>query len=196
VSIRVETDGRVRRIVLNAPDRKNVIDGPASLDLLNAIKNAEEDGQVGALLIEAEGQVFCGGASGEIDHDVYRIGRHATKPIVASAQGVVLGPGLAILAGAHVALAAQGSSFGFLDIREGVWNRDLFECLSRAVGPRRALEVGLTGRVFTTPDALAWGLVHQAAPAFELEDRANAVAHALAEADSQAVQKAIASRPG
>jgi enoyl-CoA hydratase/carnithine racemase len=189
--IRCETDGRVRRIILNAQDRKNVIDGPASLEILNAIKNAEEDDHVGAMLIEAEGQVFCGGASGEIDHGIYRIGLNARKPIVAAAQGVVMGPGLAMLAGAHVALAAQGSSFGFLDIREGVWNADLFQSLSRAVGSRRALEVGLTGRIFTTPDALAWGLIHQVVPAFELDDRAEAVAHALAGANREAVRSAL-----
>jgi len=189
--IHVETEGRVRRIVLNAPDRKNVIDGPASLELLTAIKNAEEDEQIGALLITAEGQVFCGGASGEIDHGVYRIGTSATKPIVAGAQGVVLGPGLAILAGAHVALAAQGSSFGFVDIRDGVWNTDLFKSLTRVIGRRRALEIGLTGRIFTTPDALAWGLVHQSAPAFELDDRAEAAAHALADANPQAIRTAL-----
>jgi enoyl-CoA hydratase/carnithine racemase len=46
--------------------------------------------------------------------------------------------------------------------------------------------------VFSTPEALAWGLIHATTPAFELEDRVIAIATALANAD-QAVVQAILS---
>ncbi len=41
------------------------------------------------------------------------------KPIVAAIQGVALSAGVALLANAHIVVAAQGSSFGLTDIREG-----------------------------------------------------------------------------
>jgi enoyl-CoA hydratase/carnithine racemase len=190
--IRVERDGRVRRIRLAAAERRNIIDAPMSVALLVAIKEAEADTETGAVLIEAEGQMFCGGASQDVDPAIFQIGVQSTKPIVTAVQGVALGAGLALIAGAHVAIAAQGSSFGFVDIREGRWNNGLFQQMARCIGRRRALELGLTGRIFTAPDALSWGLVHYVTPAFELDDRATSVARALAGADARAVREALA----
>jgi enoyl-CoA hydratase/carnithine racemase len=189
--IRVEQDGRVRRVRLAAAERRNIIDGPMSLALLGAIKDAEADAGTGAVLIEAEGQVFCGGGSQDVDPGIFQIGLSSTKPIVTAVQGVALGAGLALIAGAHVAIAAQGSSFGFVDIREGRWYKDLFRQLARCIGDRRALELGLTGRIFTAPDALSWGLVHYVTPAFELDDRATSAGRALAGADARAVREAL-----
>jgi enoyl-CoA hydratase/carnithine racemase len=188
--IRAEQDAKVRRIRLAAPERRNIIDGPMSATLLEALNEANADPDTRAILIEAEGPMFCGGASPDLDPGLYQIA--STKPIVTAVQGVALGPGLALIAMAHVAIAAQGSSFGFVDIREGRWNKDLFRLLSRCIGARRALELGLTGRIFTAPDALSWGLVHYITPAFELDDRATSVANALAGADSNAVRQALA----
>jgi enoyl-CoA hydratase/carnithine racemase len=190
--IRVEQDAKVRRIRLAAPERRNIIDGPMSAAFLEALNEANADPATGAILIEADGPMFCGGASQDVDPGLYQIA--STKPIVAAMQGVALGAGLALIATAHVAIAAQGSSFGFVDIREGRWNKDLFQILSRSIGARRALELGLTGRIFTAPDALNWGLVHYLTPPFELDDRATSVAHALAGADSSAVRDALASQ--
>jgi enoyl-CoA hydratase/carnithine racemase len=192
--IRIEQDGKVRRLRLAAPERHNNIDASMSLALLVELKEAEADAGTGSVLIEAEGPMFCGGASGDVDRGIFQLGLRSIKPIVAAVQGVALGAGLALIAGAHVAIAAQGSSFGFVDIREGRWNEDLFQALSRSIGPRRALELGLTGRIFTAPDALSWGLVHYLTPAFELDDRATAVARALAVADGEAVRSALAGK--
>jgi enoyl-CoA hydratase/carnithine racemase len=91
-------------------------------------------------------------------------------------------------------IAAQGTSFGLTEIREGKWSEAVYRAVAAAVGERRAMELCLTGRVFSTPDALAWGLVHMVAPAFELEDRATEVATPLANANADAVRAALRPR--
>ena len=113
------------------------------------------------------------------------------KPLVAAVKGVAISGGVALLANAHVVVAAQGSSFGLTDIREGKWSEAIYWAVASAIGERRALELCLTGRIFSTPDALAWGLVHMVAPAFELDDRASEVAAALANANPEAVRAAL-----
>ena len=148
----------------------------------------------GAILEEADGAVFCAGAEPDDDR-LFTIGRRISKPIVAAVQGVAISGGLALVANAHVVVAAQGTSFGLTGIREGKWSDPIFRAVSAALGDRRAMELGLTSRVFSTPEALAWGLVHYVAPAFELEDRAMEIATALANANPAAVREALTRTP-
>ena len=193
MSVRIEQDGRLRRITLAAPEKRNLLDAGLCQDLLAKLRDAAADDTVGAILLDAEGPVFCSGIDAEAGADLFTIGRRISKPLVAAVKGVALSGGLALLANAHVVLAAQGSSFGLTDIREGVWNTALYRAVAGAIGERRACELSLTGRVFSTNDALAWGLVHMVAPAFELDERATDVATALANANATAIRTAFSS---
>jgi enoyl-CoA hydratase/carnithine racemase len=190
MSLRVEQDGRLCRIALAAPDKRNVLDEAACASLLKELLDAAASEQTGAILIEADGPVFCAGADATIG-DLFSIGERISKPVIAAVQGVALSGGLALAANAHVVVAAQGTSFGLTDIREGKWSMPIYRAVARALGERRALELGLTGRVFSTPEALAWGLVHHVAPAFELDDRATEIATALANASPGAIRQAL-----
>lgn len=193
MSLRIEQDRRLRRITLAAPDRRNVLDAGLAEALLNEIGEAFEDPDTGAILLEAEGQMFCGGLdpASPPSTDLFRIGRNAAKPIVAAIKGPAVSAGLALIANAHVAIAAQGCTFGLIDVREGRWNESVFDAVAGAVGHRRALELALTGRIFSTAEASAWGLIHIVAPAFELDDRATDIATALANANRDFVREAL-----
>jgi enoyl-CoA hydratase/carnithine racemase len=190
MSLRVEQDGRVRRLTLAAPARRNILDAALATQLLNELRDAEAHADTGAVLLDADGQVFCGGLdwAEPLPDGIFSFGCHglhkpASKPIVLAMQGVAVSAGVALIANAHVAVAAQGSSFGLTDIREGRCHPGILGAVAAAIGDRRARELSLTGRVFTAPEALAWGLVHALAPPFELDDRASAIATALANAD-------------
>jgi enoyl-CoA hydratase/carnithine racemase len=191
MSFRIEQDGRLCRITLAQPEKRNVLDAAACRELLRELTDAAANTETGAILIEADGPVFCAGAEPE-DDALLTIGGHISKPIVAAVQGVALSGGLALAANAHVVVAAQGTSFGLTSIRDGRWPEAMFRAVAAALGERRALELGLTGRVFSTPEALAWGLVHYVAPAFELDDRATEIATALANASPDAIRAALA----
>jgi enoyl-CoA hydratase/carnithine racemase len=194
MNLRIEQDGRLCRIALASPEKRNVLDAASCKDLLRELRNAAADQATGAILIEADGSVFCAGVQcddGDFDQSLFTIGKSIAKPIVAAVQGVAISGGLALVANAHVVVAAQGTSFGLTDIREGHWYEPIFQAVAGAVGERRALELGLTGRIFSTPEAFAWGLVHHVAPAFELDDRATEIATALANASPQAIGSAL-----
>jgi enoyl-CoA hydratase/carnithine racemase len=85
-----------------------------------------------------------------------------------------------------VAVAAHGSSFGLTEIRIGMWPFVIYRSVALALGERRALELSLMGRIFNVPEAVQWGLVHEAVPAFELDDRVTAIAMHLAQSSRQA----------
>jgi len=194
MSLRVEQDGRVRRLTLAAPARRNVLDAALAVEFLNELQDAQTHADTGAILVDAEGPVFCGGMdfAEPLPEEIFTFGRHALKPIVAAVQGVAVSAGVALIANAHVVVAAQGSSFGLTDIRQGHCHAGILNSVADAIGDRRARELALTGRVFTAPEALAWGLVHAVTPPFELDDRASAIATALANADPGAVAAILA----
>jgi len=191
VNLRIEQDGRLRRIALAAPEKRNMLDAELCRDLLRELREAAADEGTGAILIEADGQVFCSGVEPGAGDELFAIGRTIAKPLVAAVRGVAVSGGLALIANAHVVVAAQGTSFGLTDIREGKWSAATYRAVASAIGERRALELALTGRIFSTQDALAWGLVHVVAPAFELDDRASEIAAALANANPDAIRAAL-----
>ena len=191
MSLRIEQDGRLRRIALASSEKRNYLDAALCRDLLSELRDAVADPEVGAIFLEADGPIFCSGVDPVAGEELFTIGRRMVKPLVAAVQGVAISGGLALLANAHVVLAAQGTSFGLTDIRDGKWSEAIYWAVSSALGERRALELSLTGRIFSTADALAWGLVHQVAPAIELDDRATEVAGALANANPDAVRAAL-----
>src|SRR5579871_3703315 len=195
---RIEQDGRLCRIALAVPEKRNALDTQACRDLLRELRDAAADEGTGAILLEADGPVFCAGfePDTEPDEELFAIGTTLPKPLVAAVKGVAISAGLALAANAHVVVAAQGTSFGLTDLREGRFHEPIYRAIAAAVGERRALELSLTGRIFSTPEALAWGLAHHVAPAFELDDRATQIASTLANANPEAVRAALATRGG
>ncbi len=194
--IRSEQDGRVRRITLASPAQRNVLNSEMAKQFLTELADAESDPATGAILIDAEGPVFCAGLdfADPPDDAIFHFGNTATKPIVAAMQGVATSAGVALLANAHIVISAQGSSFGLTDIREGRIHPGVLSAAQAVLGERRTRELALTGRIFTTPDALSWGLVHAATPAFELDDRVLAVAQGLAGANPDAIRAVLTTR--
>ncbi|BDC52366.1 hypothetical protein F183_A46810 [Bryobacterales bacterium F-183] len=151
----------------------------AAAHLLDQLKRADQDPEIKSILILAEAPMFCSGGDPDIAPEVFEFQTWITKPVVCAVQGAALGPGLAIVANAHVSIAAQGTSFGLTEVRTGGFPIGI-EAIANAIGKRRALELALTGRVFGTPEALQMGLIHEMAPAFEYDDRAEATARHLA----------------
>ncbi len=191
-SLEISREERVLRLTLNRPDKRNALNLALCRELADALEGAERDAAVGAVLLEAKGSVFCAGmdldealAGDAAEHSaaherIFTVGSHLTVPIVAAVGGPALGGGLGLVANAHIVVAAQGSTFGLTEIRLGMWPFVVHSAVAMALGERRATELALSGRIFGTQEALAWGLAHHVVPAFELEDRAWQVASTVA----------------
>lgn len=183
----VSREGRLLRLTLAREEKRNALNA----DLCQAIVEACEapDPSVGAILLEAQGKVFCAGmdlaeirtVDPSVWHErLFTLGARLTKPLIVAVSGPALAGGLGLVANAHVAIAAQGSSFGLTEVRIGLWPFVVYRCIVDAVGSRRALELSLTGRIFGPNEALQYGLIQEVVPAIELEDRATAMAQLLA----------------
>jgi enoyl-CoA hydratase/carnithine racemase len=199
-SLNISREERVLRITLDRADKRNALTSAMCAGIVETIEASHDDPSVGAILIDAKGDVFCAGmdldeASTDkaaeltaIHERLFTAGTWARKPIVAAIQGPALGGGVGLICNTHVAIAAHGSSFGLTEIRLGMWPFVIYRSVALALGERRALELSLMGRIFNVPEAVQWGLVHEATPAFELDDRATAVAMHLAQSSPEAVR--------
>jgi enoyl-CoA hydratase/carnithine racemase len=192
VNVEVAREGRVLRVSLNRPSHRNLLTIEMARTLVDTIAAAQSDEGVGAILLEGRGEFFCYGSDADLPEGIWALSDLLTKPLVAAVQGAALGAGMALVAHAHVAVAAQGTSFGLLEIRNRTFPLAL-HAVAKAIGWRRARELALTSRVCSTPEALQMGLVHEVAPAFEYEQRADAVALLLAEGDPGVVSRILMS---
>ncbi|MEO8025099.1 MAG: enoyl-CoA hydratase/isomerase family protein [Bryobacteraceae bacterium] len=156
-------------------------------DLFARLLAADAEPAVRVVLLDATGPLFCA-AMPDLPDELFT--HRFSKPLVASVQGPAVAEGVALLACAHVVVAAQGVSFALTEIREARAPRGL-AAIGRAIGLRRARELALTGRVFTAPEALQYGLIHHLAPAFEFDDRADAIAGQLAVADATSIAQIL-----
>jgi enoyl-CoA hydratase/carnithine racemase len=203
-NLEVSLDGRVLLVTLNRPEKRNALSLAMCRELIETFDRAERDPAIGAVLLRANGNVFCAGmdldealegdAAGHarVHGELFTAGARMTIPVVAAVSGPALGGGVGVVANAHVALAAQGSSFGLTEIRLGMWPFFVYRSVALAIGERRAVELALTGRIFGPREALDWGLVHHVVPAFELEERARDIAFGLADSSADAVRRGMA----
>ncbi len=199
----VNREGRVLRLTLNREDKRNALSSELCRELVSSIEGAADDVSVGAILLDAKGPVFCAGMDlseasrpdaaqmTQIHERLFTLGLRVPVPIVVAVQGPALGGGVGLMANGHIVIAAQGTSFALSEIRIGMWPFVIWAGVVNAIGERQALALALTGRVFSAPEALAFGLVHEIAPAIELEDRATAVAEHLASLSGETIRRGL-----
>lgn len=205
-----ETVGRVRVLRLQRPRQRNALSGELAEALEAALRTADRDPDVGAILLVGEGKSFsAGGDLGEFralsglgPAQLYGEGRlglglfgmqdELGTPLVAAVHGHVLAGGIGLLLLSHLALAAADTEFGLPEIELGLFPYTVLPLLARAVGSRRALELALTGRRFSASEALGLGIVHEVVERQEdLYALALGRATALAERDPLAVRTGL-----
>jgi len=203
MSLTVERKQRVLHLMLNRPEKRNALTSQMCAGIVNGIRNAQEDRDVGSILLSAVGPVFCAGMDvdealstshsqlADLHDDLFSIGFHSKKPVVVSVSGAALGGGLGLVAQGHVVLASENSVFGLTEIRLGLWPFMVYRSVEAAIGARRTLELSLTGRTFNSHEALHWALVHQVCPPAETFERAKGMARELAKASPAAIEAGL-----
>jgi cyclohexa-1,5-dienecarbonyl-CoA hydratase len=176
-----EHDGRVARLVLNAP-RANVIDADMMASLQHALAQLESRTRLRAIVLGAEGPHFSFGASIEehlpeaIEATLKRLHallhrfQSAPAPTVAVVQGRCLGGGLELALACDLILAEEDAVLACPEIQLGVFAPAASALLPLRVAGGHATRSLLTGSEWDTNDALAVGLVDRTAPEGEREN--------------------------
>ncbi|WP_328458059.1 enoyl-CoA hydratase-related protein [Amycolatopsis sp. NBC_00438] len=195
--VRYERDGAVATVTFDKPERSNAMDVPMQARYGAALREAEADPEVRAVVVTGAGKAFCPGADlGLLDgiaaappaagggHENFRDVLAAATvdvPVIAAINGGCAGLGFVIACAADVRFAAAGAKFTTAFARRGlIAEYGIAKLLPELIGPGRARDLLLSGRTFTAEQALEYGLVQEVVPAGELALRANAYATELA----------------
>ena len=164
-------------------------------------------GDVRAVVVTGRGdRAFCAGSNiGEfeglrgrvaegkllLEKLVYRQLAELPMPTIAAIEGDALGGGLELALCCDLRIASARARLGLPEVRLAVLpGSGGTQRLPRVVGPARAKELILTGRIITADEAERIGLVNQVVPAGEAREAADAVAEEIAARGPLAVREA------
>jgi enoyl-CoA hydratase/carnithine racemase len=195
----VEHESGVTVVTLNRPDRMNAFNAEMSRELSEAIVALDDDDAVRAIVITGAGRAFSAGAdigggatpgsgaaasrtteSSESGPPRLRPWELRT-PIIAAINGAAVGMGLTYPLMWDIRIAAEDAKLGLVFTRRGlVPEGNASWLLARQIGASAALELLLTGRIFSGREAAEMGLVSRAVPAEQVLDTAVELATDLA----------------
>ena len=183
-------------ISFSRPEVANALSSEMGRELLDAWSKLRADEALRCVILSGEGRHFQAGAdlkerNGMTDeawaeqHRLFeamiRAQLACPVPIIAAVQGAAMGGGCEMSLACDFTYAAEGARFGLpeagLGIMPGLGGTQL---LTRAVGPRRAIEIMTTAAPFTAQQALEWGIVSGVVPAEALMETVLAVAAQIA----------------
>ena len=198
-SIEFSVEEHLASLVLNRPDRANVINLELARELMAASIECDENPEIRAVLIRAKGPMFCGGG------DLKTFVKHAddlpaylkqtttylhaaisrltrqNAPVICAVQGFAAGGGFSLAISGDVVLASQTAKFTMAYTKAGLTpDGSSTYFLPRLVGLRRAIDLALTNRVLSADEAVEWGLASRVTPDEDLVSEAESLARKLA----------------
>ena len=194
--ITTASNNNVTTITLNRPEKLNAFSGTMREDLIAALRGAE--GRV--IVITGAGRAFCAGGDVEYMSGLQREGdvqsfrklldagreivttiASLDKPVIACVNGVAAGAGCNLALACDYRIASDTAKFSQSFVKIGMhpdWGGTW--SLPRLIGPGRAMEMLMTGRMVDANEALSIGLVDRVVPSSELAAETETLAQAIA----------------
>jgi enoyl-CoA hydratase/carnithine racemase len=186
-------------ITIDRPEKRNAFTTPMRQRLVELL-SSDEVQQQRAVIVESCGDAFSAGADlrevGRRDSwsDISAAGRifsgfRRCGPVtIAAVQGYALGLGSGIAMACDLVVAADDAQFGYPEIAHGLVAGVTMVGLKEVVGPRKAMELLVTGRRVPAAEALDLGMLNEVVARERLHDRARELAREIAAHGELAVQ--------
>ena len=180
--LEVEHVENVLTITLNRPEKKNALHPVMANELAFALTYAKHNKDIWAVVIKANGDVFCAGA----DLKAFMTGGEETnttvpkadgeiligelfnelhKPCIAQVEGDAFAGAFLLLAGCTQVVAAANVKFGLPEVKRGLFPFQVMASLLQVMPERKVLDWCIQGYTLDAQKAAYWGLVtHIAEP--------------------------------
>ena len=194
-----QVEGRVGRITLNRPERKNPLTFDSYGELRDLFRSLQFEKEIKTIVVSGAGGNFCSGgdvheiigpltkmkmpellAFTRMTGDVVKAMRHCPQPVIAAVDGVCAGAGAILAMAADLRYGTPDAKVAFLFTRVGLAGCDMGACamLPRIIGQGRASELLYRGRSMSAQEGLAWGFFNELTD--KVHDHALQVARELA----------------
>jgi enoyl-CoA hydratase/carnithine racemase len=195
-------DNGVLTLTLNTPRNLNAL----SLAMLEALivefEAIASDDQARVIVLAGVGPALCAG------HDLKEMQAHRNdcdrgrsyyvelfarcsalmqalvalpKPVIATIEGVATAAGCQLVAACDLAVAGEKARFGLSGVNFGLFCSTPLVAVGRTISRKRALEMAMTGQLYSAAEAERFGLINRVVP----EGRAVEAAQALAKTIAQ-----------
>jgi enoyl-CoA hydratase/carnithine racemase len=201
-------EGPVAVLTLDSQPSRNGL----SLAMIQALDAAlaaiAKDRKIRAVVLTARGPVFSSG------HDLREIRAHRNdkdhgraydellmarcammmqaivalpKPVIAAVEGVATAAGCELVATCDLAIAGEKARFALPGVNIGLFCSTPLVAVGRAVSRKHAMELALTGDLYSASDAERFGLVNRVVPAGAAEEEAKKLAAAFAKRSAKTI---------
>ena len=210
VLVKTEQAGPVLWITLNQGRIRNPLSSQMIASLTQALASGYEDDRCRVIVLAAEGPVFSSGhdlkemhpKEGEENaatrHRIVNILENcaalmqgivqASKPVIACVQGTATAAGCQLVSACDLAIAASDAHFCTPGVNVGAFCTTPLVGIGRNVSRKHAMEMALTGDMFSADEAVKFGLINRhVAPEVLLAETA-ALAQKIASRSAQSIR--------
>jgi len=204
-----EHSGGITLLTLNQPDTRNCLSEAMLSALGEAFVAIARDAKVRAVVIAANGPVFCAG------HDLRELMAHRNdrdrghayyqhvmdtcaalmqsivrlpQPVIAAVQGVATAAGCQLVASCDLAVASSLAGFCTPGVDIGLFCSTPAVALTRNVARKHAMDMLLTGDTISAEHAARIGLVNRVVPPGGEREEAVKLARKIAKKSAMAVR--------
>jgi enoyl-CoA hydratase len=192
---------------LDAPERRNALDLDTMAALVVALRDADADEDVRAIVLTGADPAFCAGldleevAAGRLDltavaaadADPWRVLQELATPTIAAVNGPAVTGGLELVLCCDLTIASERARFADTHARVGIHpSGGLTVLLPRFIGLRQALGMSLTGRFVDAEEAVRLGLANAVVPHDQLAATVSSVVDAIGGTDPVVVRELLA----
>ncbi len=205
-----DSSGPVLWLTLNRPSQRNPLSSHMIAALKAAIEAANVNPQVRVIVITGSGPVFSAG------HDLREMSRqpgeddkarearvrqilldcsqmmlaivHSPKAIIASVQATATAAGCQLVSACDMAIASDEARFCTPGVNIGTFCTTPLVGIGRNIHRKHAMELALTGDLFSADDAIRFGLINRAVGADQLRAETEQLAAKIASKSAQGIR--------
>ena len=200
--IRWDDSGSMAHLTMNRP-RQNIMNIEMLGEMASVIESLNSRDDVRVILLDAspecEGYFSAGvGAEGYTNqlvfqmldafHHVFRSMIEISKPVLAVVDGIASAGGCELAAFCDLVIATENARFLQPEIKLGVFPPLGAVVYPRVIGPKRAMELLLTGETLNAQQALQIGLVNRVVPRSALKETVDTLVKRLSDQSGPVLQ--------
>ena len=191
-----QLDQGICTLTLNRPDKRNPLSTLMLQSLQTHLDRIAGDKELKVVILSASGPVFSAGhdlkemranTNYEFIHKLFLqcskmmlTLTNLPQPVIAKVQGIATAAGCQLVASCDLAIATQESRFGTPGVTNGLFCSTPAVAVGRSISRKHAMEMLLTGDLFSAEDAYRFGIVNKIVPEEKLDETVMKYAKSIA----------------